>query len=382
MFRDTETTHTSDWELSAYTYELPEERIAQTPVVPRDHSRLLIVDAPSSHHHGLFRDLCHFLQPHDLLVLNNTQVIAARLYGHKTSGAAIEILLLEEAQPNCWLALVKPGKRFKLGTTLQFEPRDQTGKPLLRATVLNHDPKTGGRWLQFEVPAGQSLLELLPHYGHIPFPPYVTRSQAQPEQYQTIYAQQPGAVAAPTAGLHFTDELFQRLEDKGINKAFITLHVGVGTFRPVEVEQITHHQMHAEWIEVPPHTIEQIQQTREQGGRVIAVGTTAVRALEGAAIALNYPNDTPELKPYCGKTNIFIYPGYPWRVVDGLITNFHLPRSSLLMLVSALVGRQRLLDLYQDALNQSDDGFERPYRFYSFGDAMLILPEAVIAPRC
>lgn len=381
MFRDTEAIQTSDWELSAYTYELPEERIAQTPVVPRDHSRLLIVNSPSSHRHGLFRDLSHFLQPDDLLVLNNTQVIAARLYGYKTSGAAVEILLLEESQPNCWLALVKPGKRFKLGTTLQFEPLDQTGRPVLKATVLNNDPKTGGRWLQFEVPAGQSLLELLPHYGHIPFPPYVTQSQAQPEQYQTIYAQQPGAVAAPTAGLHFTDELFQRLADKGINKAFITLHVGVGTFRPVEVEQITTHQMHAEWIEVPPQTIEQIQQTREQGGRVIAVGTTAVRALEGAAMALNYPDETATLMPYCGKTDMFIYPGYQWRVVDGLITNFHLPRSSLLMLVSALIGRQRLLDLYQDALNQSADGFERPYRFYSFGDAMLILPEAVTAPR-
>jgi S-adenosylmethionine:tRNA ribosyltransferase-isomerase len=381
MSRDTETIQTSDWELSAYTYELPEERIAQTPVVPRDHSRLLIVDSPTSHCHRLFRDLSHFLQPHDLLVLNNTQVIAARLYGHKTSGAAIEILLLEESQPNCWLALVKPGKRFKLGATLQFEPRDPTGRPTLTATVLNTDLKTGGRWLQFEIPAGQSLLELLPHYGHIPFPPYVTQSQALPEQYQTIYAQQPGAVAAPTAGLHFTDELFQRLEDKGINKAFITLHVGVGTFRPVEVEHITHHQMHAEWIEVPSSTIEQIQQTREKGGRVIAVGTTAVRALEGAAMALNYPDETATLMPYCGKTDMFIYPGYQWRVVDGLITNFHLPRSSLLMLVSALVGRQRLLDLYQEALNQSNDGFERPYRFYSFGDAMFILPEAVTASR-
>jgi S-adenosylmethionine:tRNA ribosyltransferase-isomerase len=382
MFRDTEAIQTSDWELSAYTYELPEERIAQTPVVPRDHSRLLIVDSPRSHHHGLFRDLSHCLQPHDLLVLNNTQVIAARLYGHKTSGAAVEILLLEESQPNCWLALVKPGKRFKQGTTLQFEPRDQTGRQPLTATVLSADSQTGGRWLQFEVPAGQSLLELLPHYGHIPFPPYVTQSGARPEQYQTIYAQQPGAVAAPTAGLHFTDELFQRLADQRINKAFITLHVGVGTFRPVEVEHITRHQMHAEWIEVPSATIEQIQQTRKQGGRVIAVGTTAVRALEGAAMALNYPDETATLMPYCGKTDMFIYPGYQWRVVDGLITNFHLPRSSLLMLVSALIGRQRLLDLYQDALNQSADSFERPYRFYSFGDAMLILPEAVTAPRC
>ncbi|MGB3533697.1 MAG: tRNA preQ1(34) S-adenosylmethionine ribosyltransferase-isomerase QueA [Microcoleaceae cyanobacterium] len=381
MFRDTETVQTSDWDLSAYTYELPEERIAQTPVVPRDRSRLLIVDSPRSHRHGLFQDLSDLLQPNDLLVLNNTQVIAARLYGRKTSGAAVEILLLEESQPNCWLALVKPGKRFKLGATLEFDPNDPTSGQLLRATVLKTDPQTGGRWLQFETPAKQSLLEVLPNYGHIPFPPYVTQSTAQPEQYQTIYAEQPGAVAAPTAGLHFTDELFQRLEHKGVDKAFITLHVGVGTFRPVEVEQITTHQMHAEWIEVPPQTVEKIQQTREKGGRVIAVGTTAVRALEGAAMALNYPDQTSTLKPYCGKTDMFIYPGYQWRVVDGLITNFHLPRSSLLMLVSALIGRQRLLDLYQDALNQSAEGFERPYRFYSFGDAMLILPEAVTGDR-
>jgi S-adenosylmethionine:tRNA ribosyltransferase-isomerase len=381
MFRDTEAIQTSDWELSAYTYELPEARIAQTPVVPRDHSRLLIVDSPNSHRHGIFHHLSDLLQPHDLLVLNNTQVIAARLYGHKTSGAAVEILLLEESHPNCWLALVKPGKRFKLGSTLQFDPHDPASRPPLRATVSETDPQTGGRWLQFEVPTGQSLLELLPHYGHIPFPPYVTQSEAQPEQYQTIYAEQPGAVAAPTAGLHFTDELFQHLQQKGVNTAFITLHVGVGTFRPVEVEVITSHQMHAEWIEVPPETVEQIQQAQSRGGRIIAVGTTAVRALEGAATALNYPEDTKTLMPYYGKTDMFIYPGYRWRVVDGLITNFHLPRSSLMMLVSALVGRQRLLDLYHDALTQTAEGFEHPYRFYSFGDAMLILPEAVIYPK-
>ena len=381
MSRDTETTQTSDWELSAYTYDLPEERIAQTPVTPRDHSRLLIVDSPNSHRHGIFHNLSDLLQPPDLLILNNTQVIAARLYGRKTSGAAVEILLLEESHPNCWLALVKPGKRFKLGSTLQFDPHDSVSRPPLKATVSETDPQTGGRWLQFEVPTGQSLLELLPYYGHIPFPPYVTQSEAQPEQYQTIYAQQPGAVAAPTAGLHFTDELFQSLQRAGVNTAFITLHVGVGTFRPVEVEQITTHQMHSEWIEVPPETIEQIHQTQKQGGRIIAVGTTAVRALEGAAAALNYPDDTPKLMPYYGKTDMFIYPGYRWRVVDGLITNFHLPRSSLMMLVSALIGRQRLLDLYQDALAAPADGFERPYRFYSFGDAMLILPEAVIYPK-
>ncbi len=378
MSRDTEAIQTSDWELSAYTYELPEERIAQNPIVPRDRSRLLIVDSPRSHRHGLFQDLPNLLQPTDLLVFNNTQVIPARLYGNKTSGAAVEILLLEERQPNCWLALVKPGKRFKSGATIQFEPHNSTSGQSLVATVLDTDMATGGRLLKFDVPEGQSLLELLPTYGYIPFPPYVTQSQALPEQYQTIYAQQPGAVAAPTAGLHFTDELFQQLQDRGVGTAFVTLHVGVGTFRPVEVEQITTHQMHAEWIEVPPETVEKIQRTKAKGGRVIAVGTTSVRALEGAAIASHYPDNTPTLPPYSGKTDIFIYPSYRWRVVEGLITNFHLPRSSLLMLVSALVGRQRLLDLYQDVLNQPANGFEQPYRFYSFGDAMLILPEAVV----
>ncbi len=376
MSRDIEAIQTSDWELNAYHYELPEERIAQTPVVPRDHSRLLVVDSPHSHHHQCFQDLPNWLNPTDLLILNNTQVIPARLYGNKTSGAAVEILLLEERKSNGWLALVKPGKRFKLGTTLQFAPHNGFNGEPLRATVIEADAATGGRLLQFDLPQGESLLERLPHYGHIPFPPYVTESEAQPEQYQTIYAQQPGAVAAPTAGLHFTDELFQRLAEKGIQTAFITLHVGVGTFRPVEVEQIKTHQMHAEWIEVPPETVEHIQRTQANGGRVIAVGTTAVRALEGAAIASDSPDHPSSLAPYYGKTNLFIYPGYRWRVVEGLITNFHLPRSSLLMLVSALVGRQRLLDLYQEALTQPADGYQHPYRFYSFGDAMLILPES------
>jgi len=212
------------------------------------------------------------------------------------------------------------------------------------------------------VPEGESFEALLAQYGHVPLPPYITDSQALPEQYQTVYAQTPGAIAAPTAGLHFTDDLLQRCRDQGIKQASITLHVGVGTFRPVEVEDITHHQMHGEWLEVPQSTVEQIQETKAAGGRVIAVGTTVVRALEGAAVG-------GELQPFRGKTELFIYPGYQWRVVEGMITNFHLPRSSLMMLVSALVGRQRLLDLYQDAI-------AKQYRFYSFGDAMLILPEA------
>ncbi len=364
-----------NWTTEGYNYELPEERIAQNPVIPRDQSRLLVVDSLTSHQHRIFRDLPNYLQPGDLLIFNNTRVIPARLYGSKSSGAAIEILLLEERQPHCWLALVKPGKRFKVGVRVEFEPINSTDQGILQplsATVVDTDESTGGRLLQFDLPAGQSLLDQLDQFGQIPFPPYVNESQAFPQQYQTIYAQRPGAVAAPTAGLHFTEELFERLQHQGINKAFVTLHVGVGTFRPVEVQDITTHQMHAEWIEVSSETVEQIEKTKANGGRIIAVGTTVVRTLEGVVMAEG------KLTPYCGKTDAFIYPGYQFQVIDGLITNFHLPRSSLMMLVAALIGRQRLLDLYQDAIAQQKSSFTHPYRFYSFGDAMLILPEAVI----
>ncbi|MBE9126493.1 MULTISPECIES: tRNA preQ1(34) S-adenosylmethionine ribosyltransferase-isomerase QueA [unclassified Coleofasciculus] len=359
--------------LSSYDYELPEEQIAQTPLLHRDSSRLLVIDSPTHHQHCIFRDLLQLLKPKDLLVLNNTRVIPARLYGRKSTGVPVEVLLLEERQPNCWLALVKPGRRLKVGSTILFEPHQpvessplgnqETSSPLpITATVVARDEATSGRLLQFDIPIGLSLTTLLAHYGQIPLPPYITNTQATPEQYQTVYAQVPGAVAAPTAGLHFTPELLKECRERGIQQASVTLHVGVGTFRPVEIEDVTHHQMHSEWLEVPPSTVEKIRATQASGGRVIAVGTTVVRALEGAAAG-------GELQPYCGKTELFIYPGYQWRVVEGLITNFHLPRSTLLMLVSALIGRQRLLDLYREAIACD-------YRFYSFGDAMLILPEA------
>ena len=234
------------------------------------------------------------------------------------------------------------------------------------AKVIERDESTSGRWLQFEIPVGQSLLQLLEKFGQTPLPPYITSSSSEPSQYQTVYASKPGAVAAPTAGLHFTEELLAKLAARGINRAFVTLNVGVGTFRPVEVEDIKSHVMHREWIKVPQETVEQIEATKARGGRIIAVGTTSVRALEGAVKELS-----GTLAPFYGKTDLFIYPGYKWQVVDGLITNFHLPRSSLLMLVSAMVGRERLLALYQEAIASQ-------YRFYSFGDAMLILPETVI----
>lgn len=362
---------TIDRLLSSYDYELPPELIAQTPVVPRDTSRLLVVDSLNTRQHRIFRDLPDLLLPGDLLVLNNTRVIPARLYGRKSTGASVEILLLEERSSDTWLALVKPGKRFLIGTEIIFEPVDDLAKELgltLKAKVIDKDEATGGRILQFYPNDNRSLMQMLDYFGQVPLPPYITSSESQPSQYQTVYARQLGSVAAPTAGLHFTEDLFQRLEEKGINKAFVTLHVGVGTFRPVEAEDITNHIMHQEWIEISQQTADTIEKTKAKGGRIIAVGTTVVRTLEGAA------NRSPEsernlLSPFCGKTDLFICPGYRWRVVDGLITNFHLPRSSLLMLVSALIGRERLLGLYREAI-------DRKYRFYSFGDAMLILPEA------
>jgi S-adenosylmethionine:tRNA ribosyltransferase-isomerase len=353
--------------LSGYDYELPEERIAQTPLPERDRSRLLVVESPTHHSHKIFQDLPELLRPGDLLVLNDTRVLPARLYGRKSTGVGVEVLLLEERQLNRWLALVKPGRRLKTGATITFDSPSPTHGgipplPPLTATVIERDEATGGRLLQFDVPEGAALEPLLEQYGRVPLPPYITNTQALPEQYQTVYARVPGAVAAPTAGLHFTEALLQRCREQGIEQAKVTLHVGVGTFRPVEVDDVTHHAMHGEWLEVSPATVEQIQATKASGGRVIAVGTTVVRALEGAAA-------TGELQPYRGKTELFIYPGYQWQVVEGLITNFHLPRSTLLMLVSALIGRERLLDLYREAIAEQ-------YRFYSFGDAMLILPDA------
>ncbi len=361
--------------LSNYSYNLPSELIAQTPVIPRDSSRLLVVDSQKTHNHSVFCNLADWLSPGDLLVLNNTRVIPARLFGTKSTGAVVEVLLLEETATNCWLALVKPGKRFKIGTKILFTPQQNqvssdSNSKIFTATVVAKDEATGGRILRFDCDSTESFWQLLADFGEIPLPPYITSRESQPKQYQTVFAEKDGAVAAPTAGLHFTNELFNRLESQGIDRTYITLHVGVGTFRPVEVTTITEHQMHQEWIEVSAETVAKIKETKARGGRVIAVGTTAVRALEGTAKS-SRTAEGYELQAFRGKTNLLIYPGYHWQIVDGLITNFHLPGSSLLMLVSALTGRERLLNLYQNAIANR-------YRFYSFGDAMLILPEAVI----
>lgn len=351
-----------DYQLDAYSYTLPPSLIAQNPVTPRDHSKLLVVNGPRTHHHSHFYNLLNWLSPGDLLVRNNTKVIPARLLGHKPSGAAVEVLLIEPLDEQRWLTLVRPGKRIQPGTKILFGAVDS---PLMTGLVESRDEATGGRIIKLVPKIEDSIDELIHQLGKVPLPPYITDSISLPEQYQTVYAQKKGAIAAPTAGLHFTDELLTKLFQKGIQTAEVTLHVGIGTFRPVEVADIKAHEMHQERIEVSTETVEKIRQTKAKGGRVIAVGTTSTRALEGAAAVCG------GLQAYNGRTDLFVYPGYRWQVIDGMITNFHLPGSSLLMMISALIGRERLMNLYEDAI-------AKKYRFYSFGDAMLILPEATL----
>lgn len=339
--------------LQSYDYLLPAEQIAQKPAEPRDHARLMVVDGDRTWHHGIFYQLPQWLRPGDLLVLNNTRVIPARMYGHKPSGVAVEILLLEPIASEChrWLSLVKPGKRLPVGSQIVFTES-------VSATVVAIEETSRARELQFHIPEGMDLMDVAEAIGQMPLPPYIdAEPAAASEHYQTVYAQVPGAIAAPTAGLHFTPELLLRLQEMGVELATITLHVGLGTFRPVEAEDITQHRMHGEWCEVSAAVIAKIQAVRSRGGRVIGVGSTVARALESSPVA-----------PMIGKTNLMIYPGYHWQVLDGLITNFHLPKSSLLMMMSSFLGvggREFLLSLYREAIAQG-------YRFYSYGDAMLL----------
>jgi S-adenosylmethionine:tRNA ribosyltransferase-isomerase len=337
--------------LSEFDYFLPEELIAQHPCEPRDHSRLLVLDKNTGailHQH--FFDLLQYVNAGDILVFNDTRVIPARLIGSKAeTGGKVEVFLLNRKSGNNWEVLVKPGKKARPGTIIMFS--DRLSCKILESTDF------GGRVVQFIF---QGIFEeILDELGETPLPPYITEQLADKERYQTVYARERGSAAAPTAGLHFTKELMNRLQDKGIRLAFVTLHVGLGTFRPVNTENIADHVMHREYYSVLPETAELINKTKQQGGRVIAVGTTAIRTLETATV-----NGVLEAKS--GWTEIFIYPGYTFKMVDAAITNFHLPKSTLLMLISALAGQENIFNAYKEAVKQQ-------YKFFSFGDAMLII---------
>jgi len=362
--------------LSSYSFELPAERIAQRPVEPRHSARLLAVEpsgmgpAPHARHLSVW-DLQHELKPGDLLVVNDTRVLRARLGARRASGGAVELLVLEPwqnaAAPGQWLCLAKPAKRLKPGDVITVHADGQEPLPL---TVLGSDPETGGRIVQFppDCVDAAALEPLLLRYGAIPLPPYIhEHDERDNERYQTRYAQHPGSVAAPTAGLHLSDELLAAIRARGVTIATTTLHVGLGTFRPVETGDLSQLQLHSEWVDVSPQLVDAVAACRQRGGRVIAIGTTSVRSLE--AVAQLHGG---VLAPHTGPVNLVIQPGYRFAVVQGLLTNFHLPKSSLLLLVSALIGRQRLLDLYAEAI-------ARQYRFFSYGDAMWIAPEAVLS---
>jgi len=336
---------------SDFDYELPGEYIAQTPVEPRDQSRLLVYKRNTGDIiHTQFRDLIKYLNRGDLLVINETRVIAARIFARKETGGQVELLLLKKIDANTWEAMVK-GKHLVEGKLLKIEK----GYSAQILSSLN-DMR---RVIRFSSPVEEFINEL----GHTPLPPYIHAALANPERYQTVYARKDGSAAAPTAGLHFTPELFDTIRNSEIQLAKVILHVGMDTFTPVREDEAENHIIHTEWCEVPNQTVELIRETRQCGKRVIAVGTTTVRALESAA-----RNATHEqcMIPFEGNTDLFILPGYDFRVVDAMITNFHLPRSTLIMLVSAFVGREKILELYEIAKQEK-------YRFYSFGDAMLLL---------
>ena len=346
-----------------FDYELPPELIAQEPLPQRDASRLMVVDRETGRwEHARFRDLPRYLRPGDCLVLNDTRVRPARLYGRRPGGGRVEFLLVQPLQDDRWLALVRPGRRLRQGTVaLCGEERP------LRVEV-EEVRESGERVVRLVAPPGETLEETLHRLGRVPLPPYIRTELKDPERYQTVYAREEGAVAAPTAGLHFTPELLDRLRAMGVHIATLTLHVGVGTFRPVTAERVEEHVMHAEYYRVEPAAAETINAARARGGRVVAVGTTVTRTLETVA------DPQGRVRPGSGWTDLFIYPGYRFRAIDGLITNFHLPRSTLIMLVAALLGRERTLAAYREAV-------ARRYRFFSFGDAMLILPGAVAGER-
>ncbi len=337
---------------SDFYFELPQELIAQDPLEDRASSRLLLLDKNTGEiGHDIFHNIVRYLRPGDCLVLNNTKVIPARLLGQRAgTGARVEVLLLKRREGDVWETLVKPGKKCKPGTELTL------GDGLLRGQVLE-TVEEGNRLIRFSY---QGIWEeVLDRLGEMPLPPYITHKLSDKSRYQTVYAKYEGSSAAPTAGLHFTQELLRQIQDMGVSVVYVTLHVGLGTFRPVKEENVLEHHMHSEYYQVTEEAAEQINAAKTAGGRVICVGTTSCRTLESAA------DENGTVRPGCGNTDIFIYPGYRFKVLDCLITNFHLPESTLVMLVSALAGRERVLAAYREAIRER-------YRFFSFGDAMLI----------
>lgn len=337
---------------SDYFFELPEELIAQDPLTDRSSSRLLLLDRKNGKtEHKIFKNITEYLKPGDCLVLNNTKVIPARLLGVKEDTAAsVEVLLLKRRTDDIWETLVKPGKKLKPGARMVF------GDGLLKAEVLEI-VEEGNRLVKFYYEGIWE--EVLDKLGEMPLPPYITHKLQDKNRYQTVYAKYEGSAAAPTAGLHFTNELLKQITDKGISLAYVTLHVGLGTFRPVKVDNVLEHHMHTEYYQVSQEAADIINETKQKGGRVICVGTTSCRTIESAA------DEHGLLAECCGNTDIFIYPGYRFKVLDGLITNFHLPESTLVMLVSAFAGRNHVLQAYEEAIKEK-------YRFFSFGDAMFI----------
>ena len=336
---------------SDFYYDLPEELIAQTPTEKRDASRLMLLDKTTGEtEHRHFYDLPQFLLPGDCLVMNDSRVLPARLFGTRLTGGAVEVLLLRDRGEGVWECLTRPGRKTKAGTRLTF------GGGELTAQVVG-EIEGGNRLIKFEYEG--IFLETLERLGRVPLPPYIHEELKDAERYQTVYSREIGSAAAPTAGLHFTSDLLNTLKDKGVRLCYVTLHVGLGTFRPVKTERIEDHEMHAEYCIIPSDTAEEVNAAKREGRRVIAVGTTSCRTLESRS------DDDGTVTEYAGFTNCFIYPGYRFKCIDALITNFHLPESTLIMLVSALAGRENILNAYSEAIRER-------YRFFSFGDAMFI----------
>ena len=337
---------------SDFWYDLPEELIAQTPLAQRDSSRLLALDRVTgevTHRH--FYDILDYLKPGDCLVMNDSRVLPARLLGHRPTGGAVELLLLRDLGDKCWECLCKPGRKMQVGSEVIFGDGELTA-------VVTEVKEDGNRIVQFRYEG--IFLEVLERLGKMPLPPYIKEELQDQDRYQTVYSREVGSAAAPTAGLHFTNELLDKVRAKGVNTAFVTLHVGLGTFRPVKADQITDHHMHSELCMISSETAELLNQTRAAGGRIICVGTTSCRTLESLV------KEDGTFEAASKWTEIFIYPGYTFRAMDGLITNFHLPESTLVMLVSAFAGREHVLAAYAEAVKEH-------YRFFSFGDAMCIL---------